>query len=247
MKKFSLILNSRGRPALLKDFLDSVVKTTSNLDDIEVIVGLDKDDPELIDSLNILNSCAFSSYWVGGRPPNLIGALNRLSTLAVAPYLYILNDDVIFLTPSWDSVAWSALAAHSIKFPHGVVYGRTQDLSIDKDKDGKYSAFPIISKKASEILGFCIPTEFYSLGGDVAIYRIFEKIGQIVDLSSIIIQHQLHQTLEQVMNPDLTAYEMRQNTYKNRMDWKTFNVDDYVWKLQNYINEYDKKRNKINE
>jgi len=241
MINFSLVLNSRGRSKLLSDLFESIVKTTVDLSSIEVIVGLDKDDPELILSLNVLNGYPFSHYWVAGRPPNLIRALNTLSTLSQGRYLFILNDDVVFLTPGWDTIALMALAGHSINHPHGIVYGRPCDLSVDKDKDGEYAAFPIISKKATEILGFTIPPEFAELGGDVAVYRIYEKIGQILPLDSIILQHVLHQTIEQIAHPDLTAYEMRQRTYAHRMDWKTYNIDDYVWKLQRYINEYTKE------
>jgi len=124
------------------------------------------------------------------------------------------------------------------------VYGCTRDLSVDKDKDGKYAAFPIISKKATEILGFTIPKAFFSLGGDVAAYRIYEKLGRIVDLPNIVLEHTLHQSIEQVMNPDQTAYEMRVNTYKNRMDWKTYDIDPYVWKLQHYINSFRRESQK---
>ena len=242
MIKFSLILNSRNRPTHLNSLLESIVKTTNDLDSIEVIVGLDTDDPTLQTSLEVLRSYPFPSYWVGGRPPNLIGALNALAPLSRGCYLFILNDDVNFLTSGWDSLAWAALTTHSVKFPDGVVYGRTRDLSVDKDKDGKYAAFPIISKKATEILNFTIATEFTGLGGDVATYRIYEKIDRVVDLSNIILQHTLHQTIEQIMNPDLTAYEMRQLTHEHRMDWKTYDINPYVWKLQHYINSFSQDR-----
>ena len=242
MIKFSLILNSRGRPQLLSNFLDSIVKTTTNINEIEVIVGLDWDDPTVPSSLAAIDAHPFTVPVVGNRPVNLIHALNALAVRASGFYLYILNDDVVFLTSAWDTIAWDTLSTYCKNHMDGIIYdgiiyGRTHDLSIDKDKDGKYAAFPIISKKACEILGFCIPTEFYSLGGDVAAYRIYEAVDRVVDLD-ITLDHVLHRTIEQVIHPDKTAYDMRKNTYQHRIDWKTYDISPYVEQLQKYIQNF---------
>ena len=232
-----MILNSRNRPHLLSNFLESVVATTDNIDEIEIIIGLDNDDPTLSDSLAVVGRYPSATPVVGGRPSNLIHALNALACRSVGSYLFILNDDVILRTQGWDTLAYLTLSAHVYRHPSGVVYGRTHDLSIDKDKDGKYAAFPIISKKACEILGFCMPNEFCGLGGDVATYRIYDAVDRVADLE-ITLDHVLHRTVEQVVNPDKTAYEMRQLTYQNRMDWKDYDISTYVEKLQNYIQNY---------
>ena len=238
MVTWSLILNSRNRPEHLKYLLESIVKTTHDISSIEMIVGMDKDDPSLLVSLAILDGYPFVSYLVTDRPTNLHVAMRTLLGIAQGAYIFILNDDVLFLTDGWDVSAGALLDAYVDVHPDGIVYGRTHDLSVDKEKDGLYSAFPIISKTACNVLNFVMPIEFAGLGGDVATYRIYEKTGRICELTSIILQHTLHQTVEQVCNPDQTAYEMRQNTYKNRMDWNDYNIDDYVWKLRHYINEY---------
>jgi len=232
--KFSLILNSRNRPDHLQIFLTSVINTTKDIEDIEVIIGLDKDDPSLIDSLNVLNKYKFVNYLVQNRPINPNSSLTRLGLLSIAPYLFVLNDDTRLVTHSWDVLAWRTLSAYATRLSDDICYGRTIDQSIDKDKDGKYCAFPILPKKTIDILGFIVPPAFPGLGGDVAIYRIFEKIGRIVDIP-LIIEHTMHQTLEQVINPDQTALEMRQNTYRHNTNWNTFPIDDYVFKLEDYI------------
>jgi hypothetical protein len=40
----SLLLPTRGRPALVERFLKSIVETTTNLDQVEVILYVDNDD-----------------------------------------------------------------------------------------------------------------------------------------------------------------------------------------------------------
>lgn len=235
MIKYSLILNSRDRPDHLASLLLSVIETTNNLAEIEMMIGLDKDDPTLQQSIGIVEGYPFVQFSIGERPTNLIHALNNLAALARGDYLFVLNDDVVFLTQNWDSITSSCLAPHAVSWPDGILYGRTYDLSVDRDQDGKYAAFPIISKKARDILDFCIPPMFFSLGGDVAAYRIYEEIDRVVDLPNIVLRHTLHQTLEQVLNPDQTAFEMRQQSYAGQTDWKIYDIAPFTNKLKKYI------------
>lgn len=235
MKKFSLMVNSRNRPQHLEKLLDSIVETTNDLSSIEVIIKLDKCDPTLLQSLEVLNKYSFSNYLVSPRPDNQSISLAKISGLAIGYYLFVLNDDVLFMSKHWDTLAYDALSDYHNKFPDGIVYGHTHDLSIDKDESIEYAAFPIISKTAFEVLGFFAPTEIYGLGGDVATYEIYKKVGRVLPLKNIILKHTLHQTKEQVMNPDQTAYEMRVRTYNNRQSNESFNAMFYANKLQEYI------------
>ena len=237
MKNFSLVLNSRGRPHHLSNLAQSIIDTTSDLSNVEAFVGLDTDDHTL-DSINSVVS-SFQPLLTpiyGNRPTNLIHALNSLTTRSQGKYTFILNDDVIFQTKNWDKIAFEKLEKYCEEKGDEIVYGQTNDLSIDKDDGAEYSAFPIISQKAVSVLGFPI-CGFPGLGGDVGTYRIYEKIGRICPLKEIILDHVLHNTYEKVISPDQTAYEMRQLTYRNRQDWKEFDISPYVEKLQNYMDK----------
>jgi hypothetical protein len=61
------------------------------------------------------------------------------------------------------------------------------------------------------------------LGGDSSIYRIYKEVDRVVDLKEIVIDHIFHNTVEKVMCPDETAQQMRENSWANKMD--PFSID----------------------
>ena len=118
-----------------------------------------------------------------------------------------------------------------------IYYCKTSCNSIDRDITKGYCSFPIISKEAVETLGFFMYEDFVGLGGDASIYKVYQEINRIIDITDILIDHILHRTVELVINPDTTAFEMRANTYENFIDPFSFDVTKEVKKLKEKINE----------
>jgi len=221
MIKFSLILNSRGRSNLLKNLLESIKNTTSNLDEIEVLISCDDDD---LETLWLLENSEYRFIKVEyiERDRNLHRRINRLANVADGEFIWILNDDVEIITKNWDSLCYSLINIYS----NSIIYCRTSCDSVDKEGHAQYSSFPMLSKISVNKLGFFMPDFIVGLGGDVVLYRIFEDSNKIIDLP-IQVKHILHQTIQQVVNPDLTAAEMRQNTYSNPVDFWNVDVSEY--------------------
>tara|TARA_R110000824_G_scaffold280251_2_gene468391 strand:+ start:1178 stop:1909 length:732 start_codon:yes stop_codon:yes gene_type:complete len=233
LKKFTIILNSRGRFLYLENLLNSIKNTTSNLSDIEVLISCDiDDDSTTIFWQNNSSLWPFAALEFIPRERNLHIRLNNLARRANGKYIFVLNDDCEILNSNWDAKAYQALEY----FPDNIIYGRTHDGSCDKDKEGEYASFPILSKRAVETVGFFMHERFPGLGGDVAIYRVYNEIGRIIDID-VSINHLFHNTVEDVVNPDKTAIEMRQITYASANDIWTFDISQEVNNLKEYISE----------
>lgn len=230
-KRFSLILNTRDRPLHLNILLESIKNNTYNLNDIEVLISADNDDGNtlwFVENNKIL--WPWTTFEFIDRDKNLHKRLNSLAKKAKGKYIWVLNDDCEILTKNWDNISYNIL--ENIYNIDGIKYGHTKCNSADKKPNTNYSSFPIISKKAVETIGYFMNDNIIGLGGDVHIWRIYNEINRIIDLP-INIRHTLHETVVLVINPDKTASEMRENTYKYNIDY--WNVD--ISKEINRLNE----------
>lgn len=122
-KKFSIILNSRGRPAALNQLIYSIYKQTKVIDDVEILLSMDNDDHE---TNNLINRSVYKflfSYTESiPRDKHLHRRLNKLAGLAKGKYIFVMNDDCEIDTKHWDQKAWEALEASG----QDIVYGRTR-------------------------------------------------------------------------------------------------------------------------
>ena len=82
--------------------------------------------------------------------------------------------------------------------------------------------------------------QMLGLGGDSSIYRVYEALGRIVDLSEIVYDHHGHSSVERVMTPDRTAAEMRAKSWANPVDPFTFDISREVELLKKHIEEKNK-------
>lgn len=231
MIKFSLILNSRLRKNLLSELLYSIALNTSCVEDIEVLISCDSDD---LSTLIYSKSCQykFAKFQFIQREANLHKRINKLANEAIGKYIFVLNDDCEILTPDWDIQTFKILELAK----DGIIYGRTRDNSCDKGGDKKYASFPIISKKAVDVLGFFMHECFVGLGGDVGIYRVYNTINRVVDVP-VYIDHKLHTTVERVVNADIVAEEMRKNTHIHYVDCFSVDITPDINRLEKYICE----------
>lgn len=238
---FTLFLNSRGREGQLNRFIESVEKTACVPNYIEMIITVDNDDigsVNFVKNLQLRKSLLNFKPIIGDRPKSLCASYNNMARQARGKYLFVMNDDVEIQTKNWDKIAWDKIEEFKKKnnFQDDIIYGMTSDTSIDKPAGKTYASFPIISKKAVDVLGFFMYEEFVGLGGDSSIIKIYEQVNRIVDMQEIVVDHVYHNTIFKVMAPDQTAHEMRANSHQNNIDPFAFDVSKDVANLQHYIN-----------
>ena len=239
---FTLILNSRGRVPLLKKLFDSIIFTTKDLSQIEIIITIDDDDAPTIAYLEqapIKERCKVTVI-CGPRIKNINISFNHMATLAIGRYIFNLNDDVEFLTENWDEIVLGQIADFKKynDIEDDIIYCYTQDTSVDHSS-AEYASFPIISKQACDVIGMFMHPEFVGLGADACVYKIYAGIKRVLKCF-VALDHVLHNSLYRVTNPDQTAAEMRANTQENFVDPNTFNVDKEVEKLKEFIGNYGK-------
>jgi len=234
--KFTLFLNSRGRPDLLLKFLQNIQDLTFDLSSIEVLCNCDDDDELTLNIKDQLKQYAFADIEFKERTRDLIAGYQYSVNRSSGKYLFVMNDDAFIRTQYWDVIAWETLENYIEDKPDGIVFGSTTDTSIDKI--GDYSSFPIISKKATDALGFFMHPRFNALGGDVGIYRVYQAINRVVNVD-VLVDHTLHSNRTSIVNPDNTANEMhvRSNiTPSNVGDCYTFDITEDVNRLMAVIN-----------
>lgn len=236
---FTLFLNTRGRVKQLEKCIKACENTTHDLSQVEMIIKGDSDDFETVRFLETLKNRKTLNFKtiVAERPYNLNASNNVMARQGLGKYLFVLNDDAEMVTKDWDVIALEKIK--QFQSSHGyiddVIYGLTTDLSVDKAVGKKYAAFPIISSQAVQTLGFFVCEQFVSLGGESSIYRIYESVNRVVDMSQIVLDHVYHNTLLRVLTPDQTAYEMRAKSQAHHIDPFTFDVSVDTSRLSNFI------------
>lgn len=181
MIDFSLILPSRERLPLLQGLIESVVKHTSRLDRVEMLVCVDWDDTPTVNAARgLMLQYPWLTLYVGERQWNLsVGYYNKLAKHSTGRYIQVLNDDCRFVTAGWDTLAVAVLDSHKVKWQDGIFYGRTFD-----DQKAGYSCFPLLSREALNAMGWFFHPESPGWCADIMLHKIFNNrlVRRVVDL-----------------------------------------------------------------
>lgn len=235
--KFSLFLNTRQRAPLLTNLLRSIDSTFSYTNDIEILLGIDEDDAEtknFLDHLDfILNDVELLSkidYYTMERPVNLHTKMNSLASRTRGDILFVLNDDVEFVTVDWDVITVNQLEKAETR-KDNIYYLGVEDTSIDKTTGKNYASFPMLTREAYDALGYFMSEKFVGLGGDVHLWRIFKSVNRIINNSEVVLDHIRHNTLEKVISPDQVALQMRENTQLHYVDGWNVDISEEVERI----------------
>ena len=209
---YSLFLNTRGRVSLLSNLLDSIVNTTYDINQLELLITIDNDDTESIEFLQSFNKIPNIKLIIEPRPSNLHTNINNMAAQSIGDFLFVLNDDVVFLTKYWDKIIKDFYQDRK----NDIYYLATIDTSIDKTKNVRYPSFPILTRKAYNTLGYFMSEKFVSHGGDVHLWRIFNSVDRILK-TPIILDHVMHDSQHHIeqMRKEKTAKEAIEMTFNN--------------------------------
>lgn len=164
--KISLLLPTRGRPLLLKRLFQSIIEHTAERGDLEIILYLDEDDYE---SHGIENPGLHIIKNIG--PRSTMGAYNtKCFERSSGDIIMLMNDDLVFLTPGWDNI----IKDFALTIPDDIFLAYPDDM-----EGAKNSTFPILSRKACEILSRPYPIEYESLYIDTHIFDIFTRLAHL--------------------------------------------------------------------
>jgi hypothetical protein len=187
----SIVLASRERVTLLSNLLESVKRTTQQINRVEVLVGIDDDDLATQKAATILTR-KYSFVKFFSRPRS--GMLNRdyLNWISAdhskGKYFIICNDDTEFKTINWDEIVCRKLEDYLANKPDRIAYGYLSDALLNRHGLG-YCCFPLVTREGMNALGFAIPSEFPAWSADVALWHIYNGVNRCCDISEVMIEH----------------------------------------------------------
>ena len=191
--RFSLLIPSRERPEMLKKLLIGLRATTKNIDEVEILVKIDNDDPKIQEYRNSLKNIGFRvRVFIEDRNPNLSEEYyNFMAKKASGDYIWALNDDIEVISEDfWDEYIENIVEKHQIKgkiayFNIGV-RGHSQVL---------FSPFPMVSRETVDAFGYLHNKLMVNWDADIVLWNLFnclrDKYGhdRLYDAQKIFLHH----------------------------------------------------------
>jgi hypothetical protein len=186
----------------VKRLFDSIVQTTMDLGQLEVVLYVDEDDSE---SRSLFHP-KLSLVMIVGQPGETMGNMNRTCCHASrGHYVMLINDDAVFRTSGWDYRVLEAAKG----FPDdiGLIYGN------DLDQGEAVPTFPIVSREMCVVLGELCPIGYRNLHIESHLLDIFKQLARlghrrICYLDDVIVEHMHHSIGKGVA--DLTSVKKNQ-------------------------------------
>jgi len=180
--RISLLLPTRGRPALVERLFRSIVATASHLTRIEMIMYVDDDDV----GSHQLQSSHFRVKRTIGPGMTMGGYNSACLAQAEGDVVMLVNDDMIFGTRGWDD----QLLALDAEYPDKIYLGYGNDLN----KGRKLCTFPILSRRTCDLLVEPYPMAYGGAFIDMHLFDIFKRLryrgfDRIRYLDGLIVEH----------------------------------------------------------
>jgi hypothetical protein len=183
----SLLLPTRGRPALARRLFKSVCETTSRLDRVEIILYVDEDD---VDS-HQLDCPGLNVVRIIG-PRRSMGDYNSACLKRARGDIIVLaNDDMVIRTAGWDE----KIAQMHASYTDGIYLAYANDLF----KNRRLSTFPILSRRCCELLGDPYPSAYRGAFIDAHLFDLFKRLqhagfDRIKYLEHVVFEHLHYRT-----------------------------------------------------
>lgn len=141
----TILIPTRGRPSILQRSLKSIIDNASTIDNYEIILGIDNDDQNTIDTLKTFDFLKTVKHKIVFFDPlgykQLHIYFNILAQHSTGDLLWVFPDDYEILTKDWDILLLQDKNELYI-YPYDV-----------NNNNWSFSLSPIISKKWYEITG----------------------------------------------------------------------------------------------
>lgn len=186
--KISLLVPSRERLNLKLTLISSIITTVEDINNVELIFGIDEDDPTRDTVYKIAAAIPFIKIVNIKNNGKFIGInkiWNKLYPHASGDILGYIGDDMIFKTPGWDvkileEFEGDKLPADKIKLVHCYDGFRNKD---------EICVNAFVHKKYIEVIGYLCREEFLINWSDQWLYQSFKAFDRIKWLEDIYIHH----------------------------------------------------------
>ena len=190
----SLLLPTRGRRALVERLFDSIVATTANLKELEVVMYIDEDDLPTHQIAHPL----LSLVKLIKPPGEKMGRMNQLCyETSCGRYVMLMNDDVVFRTKAWDVLVLENFARFDDDI--ALVYGN------DLHQSEALATLPIVSRAVCDVMGGICPGDYLNLYIDLHLFDVFRSLAKLgyprtVYLGHVIFEHMHYETGKSTMD-----------------------------------------------
>lgn len=182
VSRISLLLPTRGRPALVSRLFESIRDKTAHPGRMEVVLCMDDDD---VGSHGISDSKIKITKIIG--PRRSMGAYNSACLeKSEGDIVILINDDMVIRTDGWDNLVRQL----DQRFSDKIYLGYGNDLYKGRD----LCAFPILSRRCCEALTDPFPEAYQGAFIDYHLLDIFRRLGcaghdRIVYLENLVFEH----------------------------------------------------------
>lgn len=172
--KIAVLCPSRGRPDRFLSFLQSVISTTDKIENVEVWLALDSDDPK-----KEMYPTACPVLGVECGPRKSVPALFRQLADRIDADIYVTgSDDVMFRTPGWDA----ALAARYEDEKSWLAY-------FDDGRGRNKVEHFACTRAFKDAVGYFMHPDYEHFYADQHMGDIAERAGCLVHMPKIILEH----------------------------------------------------------
>ncbi|MBK3735323.1 hypothetical protein FBZ83_105348 [Azospirillum brasilense] len=184
---YSLLCPTRGRPDGLQRLIESVAATAGAVERVEVLAYVDSDDPALPDYKRMFEALAEVGVQLRrftalvGPPKSVSLSWNDLAASCTGDVLMMANDDQVYVQSGWDHRLDQEIA----KFPDDVYCMWFED-GINGEK---HCAFPVVSRRWYETLGYFTPGVFEFIANDTWIMDVAKRVERLHFIGDVTVEH----------------------------------------------------------
>jgi hypothetical protein len=211
-KIISLLCPTRGRPEKAMRFIKSVRRTAAIPERIELLFYIDSDDERKNYYLTLFNKAKAGFKRLlrceafVGEPISISKSINILAERCQGDLVVPATDDQVYVDYAWDV----RLDGEAAKIPDQIFCFCFNDGS-HRSPDG---AFPIVSRKWIETLGYFASGIFKFAMNDTWVIDVAKSINRFYYFSDILVEH-----LHWVFNKSLNDNTYRRNRRKEIFAW----------------------------
>lgn len=180
--KISLLVPTRNRPEKAYQMAMSALITISDRKNLEILMYLDLDDPSINKYRNQFAKLANQNVeLIVGQAVSVSKSWNDIASRCTGDVLMMGNDDQIFVTPRWDIT----LEKKVKQYPDNIYCAWFND----GINGPNHCAFPIVSRKWYNTLGYFTPGIFQFGYNDTWIFDIAKKIDRCLYIPEVLVEH----------------------------------------------------------
>lgn len=186
-KTISLLCPTRGRPKQAIRLMRSIRRTAAVPKRIELLFYIDSDDEEkdrylaLLDRAKAKLEGSIKCEAFVGDPISVSKSWNILAEKSRGDFLAMANDDQVYVDFGWDV----RLEKEAEKFPDQI-YCFCFNVGHQASSEG---AFPIVSRRWVDALGYFTPGIFQFAANDMWIMDIAKSIDRFYYFSDVLVEH----------------------------------------------------------